>query len=788
MKKALLIAEKPSLMKKIRTSVQKYGFPDNIAYKTFAGHTMSLKMPAEYTEDWERMKTTFNELPMIPQPFEYKVSDDKKNIYNELVRELKNGDFDYVINACDAGREGQHIFWSFYENSGSNLPVKRLWAKSQSVEGLGKALKSLRDDDNDSKLVNMKEASKLRAQFDWLVGMNESRAFSMKARQGIAVGRVMTPTLAIVVERELEIKNFVPEDFWEVEVEFDGYKGKYFNKETKGRFTDKDEADKFIKGLSDKGTITNVTKKEVVTNPPKLFSLQSLTSEMGKKFNFTSKEVLATAQSLYDDGFITYPRTDTEYVTKDTAKEFPKYLNTLTSFSKLQKKATKAYGDKKKIQEVINDTKYVNDKKVEDHDAITPTEQVPNRPLTSQEKFLYDTIARRFLALFMDPLIVEKTRIVTEVDGHEFRTNGSILKQDGFTLLYGYAPNDTVLPQVSKGEEKKVFDIELLTRQTTPPKRYTDTGLGDIMEDVSRRVDDKQKKDALKESKGIGTQATRASIIEKLKDKGWIETKGKAKTLYATDAGISLIKALKGHDLTSPEMTAEWETQLKEVEKGSKKHTELEKQMHDYIIKAVNDIENMTISGVVSSKKSKNGVGKVLGTCPHCGKNVIVGKKFYFCEEFKPKNQGNCDFIMGKKIAGASINQTEMKKLLDGKETKVLNFKKGEKEYQAKLSYDKSKKNLDFEFAQNHGKTTKQKTKDGKQITEDKFYWRIPNTEDKISKDYWGTKISITQAKKLFDGEKVGPFNFTSKKNQPYTAYFIYNKNTKKLEKTDYSN
>lgn len=777
-KNALLIAEKPSLMRAIRDAVNAHGFSDNITYKSFAGHTMSLKMPGEYKNEWERMNTTITDLPMVPEPFQYKETADKASLYRELKNEVLSGQYDYVINACDAGREGQHIFWSFYETIGSPLPVKRLWSSDTTIDSLGHAMNNLRDP-SEPRLSNMTEASKLRAQFDWLIGMNASRAFSEKARAGVAVGRVMTPTLKLVVDRELEIRNFKPQTFYEVEADFDGYVGKYHDKETRGRFDNKADAETFINGLSKEGTIKTVNKKKKTTRAPELFSLQTLQSEAGKRFGYTMTETLKIVQGLYDDGFMSYPRTDSSYVTKNTASTFPNLLKTVAKLDTLEKVANSIIGNTSVIKDIQDDKRYVDNRKVEDHDAILPTKQFPSRTLTKQEENIYDLVARRFLSIFLPPLIIERTTIKTDVDGNIFNTNGNILIQTGFMELYGYNPNEQVLPSVKKDDVRKLTGTKLLTGKTTPPKRYSSSSLGDAMAAAGRFTDDVTMREILREAKGIGTPATRGNIVENLVLRRWLEYKGKAKTIHATDAGISVIQALGDHDLVSVNMTAEWEDKLRSIEKDEMKPIEFEQDMKRYIHEVIRNIETMTIN-VLTPDKKPGSVGSIVGTCPTDGGDVIIGNKVYFCSNYDPDvPETSCDFIIGRKVAGANLPMTDMKKLLDGKKTKVLSMTSAKgKKFKAQLMWNKEKKKLDFHFDQskssNNFATTKTKvaTKSGDKIEEDKYYWVLG--DKRIAKNVWGYQITPQQAKELFEGKKLGPFAFTWRNGKSSKAKIFF--------------
>lgn len=783
-KRALLIAEKPSLMRAIRDAVNVHGFDDDIVYKAFAGHTMSLKMPNDYTEKWERMNTTIADLPMIPAPFEYQPTQDKVSLYNDLKAEVESGKYDYVINACDAGREGQHIFWSFYETIGSPLPVKRLWSGDTTTDGLGHAMNNLRDP-SEPRLLNMTEASKLRAQFDWLIGMNASRAFSEKARAGIAVGRVMSPTLKLVVDRELEIRNFKAKDFFEVEANFDGYIGKYTNPETKGRFRTKKEAEDFIRGLNSHGLVKSINRKKQTTRAPELFSLQTLQSEAGKRFGYTMTETLQIVQSLYDDGFMSYPRTDSSYVTKNTASTFPTLLKTVSNWNKLEKVANKIISDTSSITTIQNDKRYVDDRKVEDHDAILPTKMVPNRKLSKDEENIYDLVSRRFLAIFLPPLIVEKTRIVTDVDGDLFNTNGNIMIQLGFSELYGYKPNDQDLPDVKKGEKRNITETNLLVGKTTPPKRYNSSSLGDAMAAAGRFTDNKSMREILRESKGIGTPATRGNIVEKLVERKWMEYKGKAKTIHATNNGINVIELMGDHEILSVELTAEWEEKLGKIESNEMSPLDFEKDMKKYINEVITGIDKMKIEKMEVERKPGS-VGSIVGDCPSCGGDVIIGNKVYFCKNYDPDNQEtSCNFIVGRKIAKANLSLTELKKIMNNKPTKELNMtsKKGSK-FKAKVVWNESKKQTEFVFSDSGPKDkltgeTGVKMSSGEVINADKYNWLYDGM--RINKEIWGVEITPKQAKQLFSGEKIGPFLFTWKSGKSSKAKIYYNKQENRI-------
>jgi DNA topoisomerase III len=765
--KALLIAEKPDLMREIKAVYDKYGHKDEIVFKSFVGHTMTLKEPEDYTPQWE--KWDLSVLPMIPKKFEYKPLENKKAIFKELREELLHGDYDYVINACDPGREGQHIFYSFFETVGKKLPVKRIWHRDLTESELKRALNDLRDD-NEPYLKNLTIASKYRAFFDWLIGLNGTRAVSLMAGKKIPVGRVMTPVLKIIVDRELEIRNFVPKDFWEIEADFGKYKGIYFdeNNENETRFFDKSKAEAIIQQLGKQGTVVSVNKKKDPKYAPSLHSLQELSNEANRVYGYTMAETLAVAQSLYEKKILSYPRTDCSYVTTAIAKEFPKYLNSVLSIPELKDKASAVIKNSALLNSVAKNKKYVDDSKVTDHYAIIPTGvSVDLSKLSDKEKNIFTLVCKRFLAIFLPPMVVNKTQIITESNGHKFNTTGSVLEQLGFMELYDYKPNDTILPDVKKGEVLELKGTKLLAKKTTPPARYNDETLGKAMENAGRFVEDEELSNVLKEKNGLGTPATRGAIVEKLVDLKMIERK--RKSFYATDFGISIIEGLKGKDITLPELTAIWEQKLSSIEKGTYKPEDFYKEMLAYVHEMIEDLKKTNVS--VSSSSDK----EVLGKCPKCQSDVIEGKSFYLCKNYKK----SCDFIIGKEYLGAKISKTEVKKLLKGKETKELTFtwKSGEKG-KAKLIINEEGKVVPT-FAVQQNKSSSQVVigkcpKCQEEVIEGKDYYLCKNYKKTcdflLKKVIQGGKISPKDAKLLLQGKLTNDIEFTWKSGNKGTA------------------
>lgn len=772
MAKALLIAEKPALMRDVQSAYKnnKSQIKDTIEFASFAGHTMSLKNPGEINSEWE--KWSLDTLPRIPDKFEYKVSSDKKKMYNDIKKQIKNGEYDYLINCCDPGREGQAIFHTFYESLNISLPVKRMWHSDLTEDELVRALTNLRDDLNEPALYNMTEASKLRAYFDWLIGMNYSPAYTLIANTGkaIGIGRVMTPTLAILVNRELEIANFTPKDFYELEATFDGYSGIYYRivdgKEV-SRLDSEADVEKIKKSLSleeKKSTIVMSEKKRVAKYAPKLHNLAEIQSEANRAFKYTPKKTLELVQSLYEKKLLSYPRTDSNHLTVAMTKDFEKMLGCLKAVPNLGVYVDKILGEKSRLATVSNDKRYVDNSKVTDHYAITPTGKIADlSKLPDDEVNIYTLVAKRFLSIFLDPQVTEKSILVTENNSHLFKTNGTILIDKGYTVLYDTNVANKMLPNLKDGDKTTLKNSKIMSKKTSPPPRYDDGSLVEIMANVGKLVEDKELKEVLKEAKGIGTSATRADIIEKLVKTKTIERKGKAKQIYATEYGISIIEGLRGQDIISAELTAVWENKLSEIEKCNYDPKKFYSEMINYIENKTKEMMTMTVN-IEGANAQQN--KKAIGTCPKCKKHsVIEGSKGFGCSGYKE----GCDFVIWKSQFGGEINAKNAKLLVEGLETEPIKFHSKAKntDYNAKL---KLKDDFSTELVfDNTPKTSSATAKPiakcpccGKDIVENSKAFGCTGWKEgckftiwKESNFYKDKKISKNEIKKLLNGECI---------------------------------
>lgn len=753
--KMLLISEKKSLMDNTKAVYEKYKdqIPYDIDFITFAGHVVELFMPEDYDPEWKKWR--LDALPLIPERFRYKPIRDKSSYYDEAVERLKNGHYDYLCNNCDPGREGQLIFHAFLTTVDVDIPVKRLWPLDTTEETVKEALMNMRDETEPS-LKRMTDASFLRSYFDWLVGMNFSRAVSIPAKQTINLGRVMTPTLAIVVDRELEIRNFEPKDFWTLVADFGDYKGVYFDDEGTVHFYDYKEAKKTAERVGDRGTVNKVERKETKSYAPRLHSLADLQAECNERFGYTMQQTLNIAQSLYEKKLLSYPRTESSYITTALAKKFPSMLKPLLEIGDLKREVEDVLNQPDLIRRVARNKAYVDDNKVSDHYAIVPTGVVPDlNKLTPEEVNVYDTVARRFLAIFLPPEIVNRTTIITESNGLLFKTTGKVVVDPGYTRIYSRNSKDVILPDVKEGEVYDVKGTELKTGKTKPPARYTDKTLGNIMENVARLVEDDEMKLVLKKKKGIGTPATRGQIVEKLVNLKMIERK-KGK-FYATDYGISIIESLRGFDIIQPEMTATWESKLTDVEEGVMTYENFYEDMIAYIRSETEKLVKLKTN--IEKREEGEPVVKTIGECPICKGRVINGKNYYVCENYKK----SCTFVLAKSLFNAKIPVSEAKKLINGEYTKEFVMSKGDKKWRTSLYFDPDERQV--VFAKKPVKPIGTCPRCGGEVRETENYYLCENYKNPcdliIPKKLHGARVSKTDARKLLKGESVGPKEFT---------------------------
>src|SRR5256885_15020034 len=578
MAKTLVIAEKPSVGRDLAAALpgdfkqskdKTHIEGDEFVISWAVGHLVGLAAPDEYAPNLKRWR--FADLPILPEKFKLVPVDERSKKQLQAVHKLMRDDeVELIVNACDAGREGELIFAYLYETAGVEKPVQRLWLSSMTRKAIQEAFEHLRPG---AEMAQLEAAARSRSEADWVVGMNATRAASIRLRAAfdgaVSLGRVQTPTLALVVKREQAIRDFKPEPYWLVEAKFSAderrrYAGRFLG----GKRIPEDEAAKIVREVEGQpGEITKLEKKEEREKPQLLYDLTTLQRHANTMYGFSARRTLAAAQRLYEEHkALTYPRTNSRYLSGDLVAEI-KPTAELVGHNQQSRRASEYVT----ALESLPLGRVVNDEKVTDHHAIIPTRSEHDLgKMGGDELKVYDLVAKRFLAVFHPEAVFERTRVETTVATHIFRTSGRVLLVAGWKAVYGEeaengdrADDDTggdqLLPKLDQGESVQTDAVESLRKETQPPRRSTDASLLGAMETAGKDIDDAELREAMKDS-GIGTPATRAAIIERLISVGYIEREGRA--LHATEKGVQVIRLLGEHQLTSPELTGQWERRL----------------------------------------------------------------------------------------------------------------------------------------------------------------------------------------------------------------------------------
>ena len=691
MSKTLVIAEKPSVgqdLARVLTGPFKKqeGWlegPEEVI--TWAvGHLVQLAEPDAYDPKYKSWRMA--DLPIVPDHFKLVVRDERSRKQMSVVtKQLGREDVGEVVNACDAGREGELIFAYLYEKAKGKKPVKRLWLNSMTSAAMKDAFSRLRPADE---FARLEEAARSRSEADWIVGMNATRAATIRLRSSfdgaVSLGRVQTPTLAIIARREEEIKAFKPEPYWLVDATFaapplDGEAGGertyigHFQApagspgNTKGpRIATEQEALAIVAACEGRpGTITKLEKKEQREKAPMLYDLTTLQREANNRYGFSAKRTLAAAQRLYEEHkALTYPRTNSRYLTTDMVEEIKPIAELVGARTEYRKGAEYVVA-----LDVLPLGRVVNDEKVTDHHAIIPTRSEHNlEKMGSDDKRIYDMAVRRFLAVFHPEAVFENTKIETTVaaeadagadagKGHVFRTRGKLLQVPGWRGVYDEVAAEARADGPDRGEDDEETDQQLprlvqdepvLTREvasarkeTKPPRRYSDASLLGAMETAGKLVDDDELREAMKDS-GIGTPATRAAIIERLITVGYVERDGRA--LVATEKGLNVVRLLNEHALTSPGLTGSWEQRLGKIERGEDSRKQFMSDIAGFAQETVKELDE-TLKDVRIPRAR-------LGPCPVCGHEIVENRKGYSCWA---REDPGCGFVIRKSKAGKTL-------------------------------------------------------------------------------------------------------------------------------------
>ena len=557
--KKLIVAEKPSVAKDIarvlgvKTRGEGYLYDDDYVITWALGHLVSLCEPGEVDERWQ--KWNMAQLPMLPEDIPLKALPATKSQYEVVRKLLCSAKIDSVICATDSAREGELIFRYIYQLSGCKKNVERLWISSMTDAAIRQGFENLRPACDYDALF---ESARCRSVADWLVGMNASRAYSLKYNAHLSIGRVQTPTLNLIVKRDLEIESFVPKDYWEVKANFGDYEGLWVNPETKQTRTDTKEQAERVKAevLKKEGTVTESEAEIKRTPPPQLFDLTTLQREANQKYGYSADKTLKLAQALYErHKLLTYPRTDSRYLSDDMRGKIRDTLKKLPE-------PYAAFVNSPDMNPSMHTKRFYDNAKISDHHAIVPTEKVPRlESLAPDERNIYDMVARRLIAAHYPAYEYEATRLITRVGAHDFKSTGSAPIKEGWRALYRSdkpEKGETLLPKLAIGEKREVKKVAIKEGKTKPPQRHTDASILKMMENAGREIEDEALREQMKDS-GLGTPATRAAIIERLIQVGYAKRSGKS--LTSTEKGRKLISIVP-EQIASAATTGKWEKAL----------------------------------------------------------------------------------------------------------------------------------------------------------------------------------------------------------------------------------
>ncbi|WP_207000049.1 DNA topoisomerase III [Trinickia mobilis] len=713
MSKALIIAEKPSVANDIAralggfTKHDEYYESDDYVLSSAVGHLLEIAAPEEY--EVKRGKWSFAHLPVIPPHFDLNPIAKSESRLKVLTKLMKRKDVDRLINACDAGREGELIFRLIAQHAKSKQPVQRLWLQSMTPASIRDGFAHLRSDEDMRPLA---DAARCRSEADWLVGINGTRAMTAFNSKGggfflTTVGRVQTPTLSIVVEREEKIRNFVPRDYWEVRAQFvcagGFYEGRWFDPKFKKEEFDPEKRDSRLWSLAAAETVVAACREQIGTvteesKPstqlsPLLFDLTSLQREANGRFGFSAKNTLGLAQALYEKHkVLTYPRTDARALPED-------YLGTVKSTLDMLKESNNYLPFAKQVLDkgwVKPNKRIFDNSKISDHFAIIPTLQAP-KALSEPEQKLYDLVVKRFLAVFFPAAEYKVTTRLTEVAGHRFKTEGKVLVEPGWLQVYGRETSgeDANLVPVQPNEKVKTDEIAAHALTTKPPARYNEATLLSAMEGAGKLVEDDELREAMA-AKGLGTPATRAAIIEGLLGEKYLLREGR--DLIPTAKAFQLMTLLRGlgvKELTAPELTGEWEYKLSQMERGNLPRDAFMQEiarMTQTIVKRAKEYDSDTIPGDYATLTTP---------CPNCGGQVKENYRRFACTK--------CEFSISKIPGSRQFEIEEVEELLQKKEIGPLSGFRSKmgRPFSAilKLAFDDETKNhkLEFDFGQDQG-------------------------------------------------------------------------------------
>ncbi len=803
--RALLVAEKPDLMRKIEDvyNNNRASVFYNIDFTAQRGHLVTLLTPNEMDESLSEW--TWENMPIEPENYggwNYKVIQEKKvgnfltaqERYNEIKRKIDSGNYDFIIHAGDPDQEGELLVNIVLQYAKNTLPVKRFWTNDLTESHILNALQNLKDENTDTMLINLMNAALARQHSDYRFGMNVSRAASLQMGGRVACGRVKTPILAIICRREEEIKNFKAQTEYGIKANYEvqdgskeGFSGQMFiagNMDEKEEdedkkngivwYPDRDAAEDKIRDLShfSSAEVVSYETEEEKTYAPKLFKLATLQIEAGK-LGFNDGQTLKIIQSLYEKKLLSYPRTDCEYLSSDedfygilravmNVPEFNPYIRTISTSA---------------IERVKNTKKWINDKALEDsgHSAIRPTtEKADFKSLSDEEQTIYSLVCRRFVAMFLPPLIQNKTKLITDINGNTFVSHGKTLVDPGYTVIFGTKFTDMIIPVVSQGQFINVNGYDIAEKTSKCPKRYTSPDIIAVCENPAKFLEDKSLKVLGKRLK-IGTPATRSGIIEQLiKKDHYLEEKkvGKRVVLVPTAMGAAIIKNLGPCDICKVDLTGEWEEKLEDVRTGKKSLETLENEMRAHVVAMIEDIKRTPMTPFV--KKSST---KVVGICPECGNEIIESQYGFSCRGYKKDGTG-CNIKLWKNKWNATFTVDDFYDLIKDKKIIEKEITVSLKTWVQPIKYNFDA--CDVEYVEAEGKTICDCPHCNGRIVATEHTFKCENGDLNVSRAVCGCDLSDFQFDELVKGEILTIM--CKKDDKSWPQKINYNVQTKRIE------
>ncbi len=684
----VVIAEKPSVARELarvlgaKTRLEGY-FEGNGYQVTYAiGHLVSLSDTKDYGYPFWSLST----LPIVPKSFKTKVTEDQGRARQFKVIEHLFKDADEIICATDAGREGELIFRYIYLQSGCTAPFTRLWVSSQTDKALKEGFAKLKPGTD---YDNLYHAARCRSEADWLVGINATQAFTLKygqqkpftsegqkRKQPVSLGRVQTPILKLLVDRYLEVEAFTPETYWELilNLEKDGqqFEAKWFTEEA-DRFLEEAKAKEVFEKLGDKVVVESANKKPKQEYPPLLYDLTSLQKDANKRYNFSAQKTLDLAQELYEKyKTLTYPRTDSRYLSDDLYPQIPGLLKNLSSVG-----AYAPFIDIIRKLGLKKDSRFFNDSKVTDHHAIIPTETPPaSSGMPKEHYMIYDLVVRRMLGAFMGICQKELSEIVFEGAGERFRSKGTMIKDAGWRQVYfsldqalskrkkssgkkgSGKKEEEELPYVDVGEILDIKEKKMPKKRTKAPAIHTESSILALMETCGKEMEDEELREAMKD-RGLGTPATRAGMIERLIQRNYIQRD--KKKLLPTERGLALIDLVRTRPIASPDLTGEWESRLNKIAKGQYDHVKFMNEVRRYTAAIINEVKGIRPPPPTMPPYKLEGL-----KCPKCGEgDILKGKRAFGCSRYSE----GCDFTVKPYIAGKFVEKEHLEELIRAGET-----------------------------------------------------------------------------------------------------------------------